>query len=489
MNPLFRIEERELCGKLLVATQSIAPGAVVLTEAPIVVIPKEYIDRYKGHTQKDTELCVAAFSIFKTYMNADQRARYLGMYGPTTGGFAEKMKALARGSIRLYEQPVDEAEQELFVRVSNIARLNAFETDNGAWVVYETACRMLHSCLPNCEWAIEGVEMVIRAMVLINAGEDLTIAYNPTRSNETTAERRFQYRWFKDFTCHCPRCDALGDDTRQFDCFDPTCAGRHYACQPLSKRRLNFPDAKYTGVEYVKPHLLPCTACARPPPAEYQARMLAEEKRWEAQLTKWEDEVPSVLAGGHDAIRVRLRELEALQLPRWHRRTVHRSNLHRRLSMNMIVESMQANAAIPSEIPFDIHSILHALEVYESIRPNPHAELEGELYAAMTCSLFVKDDALTLSLCLRVIRIHLLRCGRENRRVEEDRRCVQLLQRLAATRAGAEERNGCCAFCEESLERAAFKLSLCGRCRKVSYCSVGCQRAHWPVHKAQCKNV
>lgn len=32
--------------------------------------------------------------------------------------------------------------------------------------------------------------------------------------------RRQMYLKMKEFTCHCPRCDAVGDDTRQFDCVD-----------------------------------------------------------------------------------------------------------------------------------------------------------------------------------------------------------------------------------------------------------------------------
>jgi prefoldin subunit 4 len=30
------------------------------------------------------------------------------------------------------------------------------------------------------------------------------------------------------------------------------------------------------------------------------------------------------------------------------------------------------------------------------------------------------------------------------------------------------------------------KLKLCSACKKTSYCSVDCQKAHWPKHKADC---
>ncbi len=34
---------------------------------------------------------------------------------------------------------------------------------------------------------------------------------------------------------------------------------------------------------------------------------------------------------------------------------------------------------------------------------------------------------------------------------------------------------------------AFSKLSMCGRCKRVSYCGRDCQRQHWPVHKQACK--
>lgn len=43
-----------------------------------------------------------------------------------------------------------------------------------------------------------------------------------------------------------------------------------------------------------------------------------------------------------------------------------------------------------------------------------------------------------------------------------------------------------CAFCQESPARAAITLSRCARCKEVLYCSVGCQKAHWRLHKLKC---
>ena len=41
---------------------------------------------------------------------------------------------------------------------------------------------------------------------------------------------------------------------------------------------------------------------------------------------------------------------------------------------------------------------------------------------------------------------------------------------------------GCCHKCKKKIDR----LKRCSRCLAVSYCSVECQRAHWPNHKTSC---
>eukprot|EP01034_Spumella_vulgaris_P041677 gene41677-51642_t len=44
-----------------------------------------------------------------------------------------------------------------------------------------------------------------------------------------------------------------------------------------------------------------------------------------------------------------------------------------------------------------------------------------------------------------------------------------------------------CMLCGETPERVAITLNRCGRCGQVAYCSKGCQKEHWKVHKKGCK--
>lgn len=45
---------------------------------------------------------------------------------------------------------------------------------------------------------------------------------------------------------------------------------------------------------------------------------------------------------------------------------------------------------------------------------------------------------------------------------------------------------GCCTVCGAV---SSEKLSKCGGCRVVRYCSRKCQKRHWPVHKMKCDRI
>lgn len=111
--------------------------------------------------------------------------------------------------------------------------------------------------------ACRHIPVVVQAITPIKTGEELSYVYNQGMTPRPIHERRQFYLNEYDFVCNCPRCTALGDDTRQFDCFDKTCSGRHYACQPTS-------DAV--------PYLLPCNVCSQSPPKDYEKEMFGWEK-------------------------------------------------------------------------------------------------------------------------------------------------------------------------------------------------------------------
>ena len=62
--------------------------------------------------------------------------------------------------------------------------------------------------------------------------------------------------------------------------------------------------------------------------------------------------------------------------------------------------------------------------------------------------------------------------------------CSCLDQRYALSRA-LLTKTGLCSNCKQRKERS--KLFMCQACRLDFYCGEECQKAHWPVHKKDCK--
>ncbi len=76
------------------------------------------------------------------------------------------------------------------------------------------------------------------------------------------------------------------------------------ACQPISKE-VPLNNLPYTGVEYVEPHLLPCTVCHRPASQAYQAKMF----ELEAKFDTVGDDIESGQENGHELLLSELAQL------------------------------------------------------------------------------------------------------------------------------------------------------------------------------------
>eukprot|EP01033_Poteriospumella_lacustris_P011829 gene11829-8427_t len=80
--------------------------------------------------------------------------------------------------------------------------------------------------------------------------------------------------------------------------------------------------------------------------------------------------------------------------------------------------------------------------------------------------------------------------GQSNELIKAAQKYVQTMmdEKEAEQQQLQAEHHGSCAFCEEGPANApSVALRRCTKCKKVAYCSVGCQKAHWKVHKKSCK--
>jgi predicted Zn-ribbon and HTH transcriptional regulator len=477
---MYNIVEREGRGKVVVAAVDLLPGVLVMEEGPLFLFPTPSIMIW-GKTMM--EACYLAFT---QNVTPENKALYNELYWPgfenaQTRNFRDLL--LESGGYTL--EHADEV-----IRVFSIFRVNAFGIEDGKMAgVFNIITRMSHSCENNCHSYPVGQNYLCRVTRPIRAGEELTITYNAERNLEPTHQRRYMYAQSKDFTCHCRRCDALGDDTRVFPCFDAKCKGSHLVRQPLSSQPLLIEGITYDGtVEYVEPHLLPCTACQRTPPAQYQSDMLALETRLPAIAETVRAKRAALDGPVKDpATWMRLyREIEEMRIPPGH---VDSLPILKDVQHILMFANMRLRNPVPA-----IEAAERVAAVYDRVLGVHNAQTQSFYGQFCTNMAFAHGDN---AACVRKVREFMQRTvrtyailqGRENRYDKYDECLLKILelQQRHGDRAVVDAE--VCGFCGESPERAAMKRSRCGACKAVMYCSVGCQKAHWKLHKHQCKKA
>ena len=444
-NQKYAIVEAGEKGKIAVAAQDILAGELVLCEAePALYLSRDLLSTYDNQY----ELTRDVWKLFNTAVSPDKKKRYLALFGPTTGASADRFRVCAL-QMRTIEQSSDE-DVETFVKVQQVIKFNAFTLDDKSRVVYTELTRFSHSCTPNCTYSFRGDAVYCYAKKNLRKGEELTITYIATSDVDPTHE-------MKEFTCHCPRCDAIGDDTRQFNCCDPACKGVMMVCQPINKKKATDPALSYSGVEYVEPHLLPCTVCRKTSSADYQADMFATEESMLLLGPALEQGFESVLGRGDIAEqKALLKELQDLPI-----------QPHHAAMLPILQAIMQLTITLNNKriCPADNvrRAVTHYLSALESVIPCPCDYLCNELCVVtlLVCricnpSLFTPEKK--KDICSKALRMHLLLNGRDRREDGLDAVMLTCHENLLSARS-----TEVCAFCEESPLHAALTLSRCGR--------------------------
>ncbi len=483
---LYSIVDSGVRGMVAIATRDIMPGELVVEEKePLLSFSQADCERYKCN-EKNAEFAFAAYNAFVHNLSSEKQQNFMSLYGPTTGVVADRLRKFLQKETHPRQGPDDplttleSIDEELMVKAFQVVRFNMFSTIKEDYNVYSEITRFSHSCASNCNYSFCGQSIVCYTRCFIRAGEELTVSYNSLRDMDPIHERRQKYLEVKEFTCHCPRCAAIGDDTRQFDCFDSACKGVMMVCQPINKNVVN--NLSYEGVEYVDPHLLPCTVCHQTAPAEYQAEMFALE----AKLLKFGPRFAQRHSDMMDERRYSemeplYKEVLRLKLPPRHGASLPLLRAKWRVLHCMHLENFPR---FSSDLQKAVTEYLVALE---NICTFPGNYLSSELtFVALSCSKMciqpVFPPPQEKELCLKALRMHLLLEGRGSRDAFLDEITATCHERLPTA-----ESTDMCTFCEESSQRAFLTLSRCGKCRQVTYCSAGCQKAHWKLHKKTCK--
>ena len=121
-------------------------------------------------------------------------------------------------------------------------------TDFGSGL-FEIACRMSHSCSPNCCWisSQDGTKKLVRLIASVSEGEELTISYVDSLLLPTHV-RRAELLQTKYFVCSCERCAKQEyDETRRFKCSLKRCPGVHFVIQTENEAEPKLSDCSKCG--------------------------------------------------------------------------------------------------------------------------------------------------------------------------------------------------------------------------------------------------
>jgi len=277
-------------GLAVVATQNLDPGLFGLEifeeKALMVFPPMGTKDDLSGPVPNFLDPCPQLFVDWYAYLQEPKsiRTKVMKLYNDMKCPHANALRDYLHHHRKMAEQEttnqgslcpsgryiLDNIEE--FIQFTMVIRFNSVELQpadkdglgpgkSHGHGLFETACRMNHSCKPNCVWFTtqDGKSKIVRAVSAISKGEELTIDYsgNPL---EATPARRDEILQTKGFLCNCERCAAGHDDTRRFACVK--CGGSHFLHQPTYE---------------TQPRLLPCTTCGATASKDYLQKVLKEE--------------------------------------------------------------------------------------------------------------------------------------------------------------------------------------------------------------------
>ena len=533
-------------------TQDLLPGEIVFVQSkPVMFIP--VLDTTRGYHDVRLSLLFVAYELFITKLTKAEQSSFLTLrvsYATTTEIQNLASAVLIEDQTTKCKRPLNVDELNVFVKVASIVRSNVFALSDG-FAIFDSQplARIAHSCIPNCSVEIVNHVCTCRVIRPVRAGEKLTIEYSARCRLLPIHLRRQYYLEKKGFTCHCPRCIGPCDDTRQFQCTDLMCTGSHNMCQPLNQNEVCSGSGFYSRVDYVPPHLLPCTVCHSTAPLEYQELMLMREA-WLPEA------VAEISALGRQVLESRDYQLSVTVLLKV--ATVVQFHSQHSLCLEALrvgyqMWMVQVFLSGPTYLPKlyrAVDNFVSALALHTHF-PNDQVvnvlvDLVRDLVHLPTKLSVAKAHAC----CMHALRLHLILHGRDcHSRAVLDQLLIAILEMSTMTlpmpthspvppsvslpvvqdephstssssstsfaflpsalldisftsvsstpvsasypcapvNPAAGRTLLVCLFCGESGTRAVCKKKCCAHCKTATYCSVSCQKAHWRVHKNGCE--
>ncbi|CAB9500991.1 SET domain [Seminavis robusta] len=220
---LLRVETTQDRGRVVVATADLQPGVIglqLLAETAIIVVPPydnripstaiDQCPRFPEELQSKMDPNFwASYWCYKSQPDEIQ-AMIRDFYTELDCSTAKTIRRLVTPVAKVYDvTDIDE-----FVHISMVFHFNAVTVNppssdgHGAGTNYgrglfEIACRMSHSCKPNCSWisSQDGTQKLVRLIAPVKQGEELTISYTDCLLLPTHTRRQALLR-SKNFCCN-----------------------------------------------------------------------------------------------------------------------------------------------------------------------------------------------------------------------------------------------------------------------------------------------
>jgi len=462
---MIKIETTEDRGRIVVATTDFDPavaGIEVLSEDALVIFPP-------SGSSKDCAPClpigfprnlsVKLWSDYWHYMSQSKetKAKILDFYVDMGCTLANDIRAGMMPFAGYENLDVEEFVLVNMVINFNAVILNPVAADgsgsgtNFGSGLFETACRLSHSCKPNCCWfsSLDGSKKIVRAITPIQTGEELSINYRGDQELLVPMyTRRKSLRQSKYFYCRCKRCKSNYDDTRQFKCASKKCLGVHFVRQ---------------AEEEDEPVVIACTMCSNEATDDFAMSLLKQERELKSEIESIENIVDRGLPID---VTGRIKKLHPFHPFHYLSELCYKIQGELYMQIGEFRAATRANASMVAcsdgilGEDYPVNILAFACERLGDSLQNVDLGKAEKTYQ-------------------RSVRVLQIAYGFSHPYSKEAMNKLLSVQRRLRI---ASDKSDHCALC------GAVSAKKCSRCGRVVYCSRDHQMIHWKgVHKKQCK--
>jgi len=503
-NTNFWVDSTPELGRVLRANRDILVGEIVLEEVPLVSWKNSqhqcrlllaYLEATEEVQRKILDMYhppVEDSPIIPQFVNCLKDAKKLAKIEPFCSfsyAFIYKLFLIANTNAHSFWGFKSEkgfSDQEAGTEISP-------EEQRGS-ALFSLASKASHSCSPNCfPTSRQGPFLRYIAVQPIRIGDLITISYLDDLFCTSRQQRQKKLFEHRGFLCRCSRC-ANYDDTRGIVCLNSSCTGLTFR-QPdspnhMGKWHCDLCSASFDDVgmstnikleealqrkvdklttSYKAQEMIPTGPSAFFDVVNMAATRLSQIHFIIPQVLK----LYALWSAGQSLTVARVSQMmarDSIPAP-WARGCMVSPNSLRREAAKAAVRALSVMECVYAgcksgtcngvhpPIPFEVSTVGYAIEDFKK------SGLQEDIQAATI-------------LASRYVYFMRLQYGADDFGVLEIEQLIQ-----STTNPNERCYNPSCG--NTSLQT----LKRCSRCQVVLYCSVSCQRSHWPLHKKKCKKV